>query len=568
MSTRDKPGPPVRPADPAELYDVAILGKHMAAGLLGAVLSAQGVRVLLVGAPADADQPAGETTVPYTAEVFLLLARRFNVPEIAAFGLFRDLPAEVQATSGVKKSLGFLYHRPGRPQNPAETVQFHVPTEHGEWHPYRPATDRYAVELAASYGAAVLGGDTVVADADADSSGAWVKADDGTVYRARFVVDAAGTGAPLVARHGGRDAEPELTHRSIVYTAHLTGLPPFEQVVPLRGGGRKATRNSPWSEGTVHHLFDGGWLQLAAFDNHPGSTNRTVSATLSLDPGSELAADLPADPERAVESVTGRFPDLARQLRPARPIGGWRLEPQQQWTASRTVGDRWFAFERSAARTDMFLSRDVTMAGELVHALAPVLVRAVRTDDYGTAPFDRVARFQAELAAFNDRLLAAARVACRDFSLWNAYARVWLLWQILADLSLKRARLDCAADAGESADPGGDWAAVERFEWGGIWFRVPRGLREVMDRMFETIEEVKQGSRTPTAAADRIFADLRRSQAVPPLYAFGDPDARIYRFTFTKRLQMLWWAKTSAPEDFRRLLTRDNVTSVTSASSR
>ena len=565
MAARDKV---TRAADPAELYDVAILGKHLAAGLLATVLSAQGVRVLLVGAPGDAADPAGETTVPYTAEVFLLLARRFNVPEIAAFGLFRDLPAEVKATSGVKKSLGFLYHRPDRPQDPAETVQFHVPGEHGEWHPYRPTTDLYAVDLAAAYGAAVLGGDAVVADADADSAGAWVKADDGTVYRARFVVDAAGTGAPLVERHGGTATEPALTHRSIVHTAHLTGLPPYEQVVPLPAGGRRATRNSPWSEGTVHHLFEGGWLQLAAFDNHPDSSNHTVSATLSLDPASALAADLPADPAQAVETVLARFPDLARQLRPARPLGGWRREVAQQRTASCTVGERWFAFERSAARTDMFLSRDMTMAGELVHALAPVLIRAVRTDDYGTAPFERAAAFQAELGAFNDRLLAAARVACADFRLLNAYTRVWLLWQILADLSLKRARLDCAADAGESADPSGDWAAVERFEWGGIWFRVPGGLREVLDRTFATIEEVRLGRRTAADAADRIFADLRRSAAVPPLYAFGDPDARVYRFTMAKRLQMLWWTRTSAPEDFRRLLTRDNVTSVTSDSSR
>jgi FADH2 O2-dependent halogenase len=216
----------------------------------------------------------------------------------------------------------------------------------------------------------------------------------------------------------------------------------------------------------------------------------------------------------------------------------------------------------------MFLSRDVTMAGELVHALAPVLVRAVRTDDYGTAPFERVAAFQAELGAFNDRLLAGARTACADFRLVNAYARVWLLWQILADLSLKRARLDCAADAGESADPTGDWSAVERFEWGGIWFRVPRGLREVLDQTFALLEDVRAGVRTPADAADRIFAELRRSEAVPPLYAFGDPDARVYRFTMAKRLQMLWWTKTSAPADFRRLLTRDYVTSVTSDSSR
>ena len=562
MPTIAERGRPARTADPAELYDVAILGRHLAGGLLAAVLAAQGIRVLLIGAPEDRTEPAGETTVPYTAEVFLLLAKRFGVPEIAAFGLFRDLPEQVRARSGVKGSLGFLYHRAGRPQDPAETVQFHVPGEHGEWHPYRPVTDEYAVELAGRYGAALVPGAVTVADADADGSGAWVKAEDGTAYRARFVVDCCGGSAPLVRRHGGLDAQPRLAHRSTVYTAHLAGVPPFEQVVPPARTRRRSTRNSPWSLGTVHHIVDGGWLQEVHFDNHKDSRNPTVSVTLSLDPGSDLAADLPDDPGRAFFRVINRYPDLARQFGAARVARDWLAEPVYQRTAAVTTGERWFALERSAGRNDMFLSRDVTMTGELVHALAGTLINAVRTDDYSITPFERVARFQTDLADYNDRLLAAARTACRDFQLWNAFTRVWLLWQILADLSLKRARLD--AEAGQN----GDWSTVEQFEGGGLWFPTPRGLRELLDRTLTNFDDVRLGLIGPQAAADRVFAELRRSPMVPPLYAFGNPSARVYRFTFPKRLRMLWWTKTSAPEDFRRLLTRDNVTSVTSASSR
>ena len=115
------------PADFRERYDVAVLGGTMAGGLLAAVLARQGVRVLVVPGAEDRSEPSGETTVPYTAEVFLLLAKRFDIPEIAAFGLFPDLPADVRRDSGVKKSLGFLYHRVGRPQSPEESIQFNVP---------------------------------------------------------------------------------------------------------------------------------------------------------------------------------------------------------------------------------------------------------------------------------------------------------------------------------------------------------------------------------------------------------------------------------------------------------
>jgi hypothetical protein len=47
---------------------------------------------------------------------------------------------------------------------------------------------------------------------------------------------------------------------------------------------------------------------------------------------------------------------------------------------------------------------------------------------------------------------------------------------------------------------------------------------------------------------------------VPPLYKFGDPAARYYHFTLGRRLLMLAWVKTVAPADFKRLLSRENVT--------
>jgi tetracycline 7-halogenase / FADH2 O2-dependent halogenase len=538
--------------------DVAVLGGHLTAGLLGAVLARQGLRVLLVGAPGDGTEPAGETTVPYTAEVFLLLAKRFQVPEIAAFGLFPELPERIRASSGVKDSLGFVYHRAGREPAPDETVQFNVPGEHCEWHLDRPSVDRYALELARRYGAVAVPDGALLADARTGPDGAWVRTGDGREYRARYLVDCAGPGSPLLARTGD-DPRPRLRHRSRVYAARMASVTPWERLGRATGG-----RFAPWSRGTVHHLFDGGWVQLVHFGNHKEGRNRDTGVTLSLDPDRAAALGLPEDPEAAFRAVVGRFPGLRRQFAGARTVGGWTAEPLYQRTAARTHGERWFALERSAGRNDMFLSRDVTMGAEMVHALAPALIDAVRQDRVAgrpAEPFARVARFQDALAAYNDDLLTAARTACGDFRLWNAFSRVWLLWQILAALSLKRARLDCEA-------AGGDWSAVEDFERGGIWFHVPDGLRELIGRALSAIEDVRRGGADPGRAADRIFADLRRAPFVPPLYAFGDPDARVYRFTLPKRLRMLVWVKTAAPADFRRLLTLDNVTAVSATASR
>ena len=61
-------------------YDVAILGGHLATYSLATVLAKQGVDVVLVDAD-DEGALIGATTVPYTAEVFFLLGRRWGVPE-------------------------------------------------------------------------------------------------------------------------------------------------------------------------------------------------------------------------------------------------------------------------------------------------------------------------------------------------------------------------------------------------------------------------------------------------------------------------------------------------------
>ncbi|GFJ91626.1 hypothetical protein Prum_052680 [Phytohabitans rumicis] len=114
-------------ADPTTPYDVAIVGGHLTPALLAAVLARQGVRVLLVDGPDRGTEPGGDSTVPYTTAVYQLLAERFDVPEIAAFAHFVDLPERVRRVSGIKKSLAFLHHTPGRRHDPAHTVQFHVP---------------------------------------------------------------------------------------------------------------------------------------------------------------------------------------------------------------------------------------------------------------------------------------------------------------------------------------------------------------------------------------------------------------------------------------------------------
>ncbi|WP_327258288.1 MULTISPECIES: NAD(P)/FAD-dependent oxidoreductase [unclassified Streptomyces] len=536
-------------ADPEEKYDIALVGAHLASNLLAAVLARHGLRVLLVDAEVDAVTPAGETTVPYTAEVFFTLARRFDVPEIASFGLTCDLPDSVRRTSGVKRSLSFLHHQPGQLQNPAHTVQFNVPGEHSEWHMFRPDVDAYAHEVARKYGARVPRHRSRMTDIAPlpGNTGVSVTTADGVRYQARYLVDAIGMESPIIARLGP-DPVADMRARSRVMTAHFSGLRQFEDAVPLEN----YPKASPWSAGTISHLFNGGWIQVAHFDNHPEAGTQRASVAVSVDP--DVFGDLPKDPEAGFRSLIDRFPQLRETFSGAVATTPWSTDDVWQRTVSPTVGGRHFLFERSASRNDMFLSRDVTMAAELVYALAPVLLQAARTDDWSPQRFAPVAAFQAELIAFNDRIIAAAQIAARDFRLWNAFSRVWLLWSMLAALSLKSTRNHALSN--------GDWRPTHRLSEGAFWFALPRGLPELLEQTFAWTEEIRAGRLATSAAASRIWQALEDAPFTPPLYGFADPDDRYYHFTLTKRLKALAWTKTVAPAEFRTMLTKENLTNV------
>jgi FADH2 O2-dependent halogenase len=525
-------------------YDVAILGSHFAPAILAAILARQGVRVLLADAEGDRTEPSGETTVPYTSEVFRLLADRFGVPEIGAFAHFTDLPAEIRAVSGTKDNISFLYHQPGAPQDPRQVVQFNVPGEHTEWHISRPAAEEYLRRVAARYGARRVAGDPVVTGVDLTPDGAVITLSSGDEFRCRYVIDASGPNSVLLASQGVAIRSDALRLRSRVLATRMTRVRPLERCLRLS----EYPRATPWSAGTVSHLFPGGWIQVVPFGNHSEARSELCGVTAAVDP--DHFADLPADPQQAFALLTKRFPTIAAQFTGSEPAEPWRDAQPWQRSAAVTSGARWFALERSAARTEELLSRDVTMATEVVHALAAAMLRILQAGSPAAAEFERVARFQEALIDFNDRMLAAARTACCDFVLWNAFSRVWLLWQILADLSLKRARMDS----------GQTWTPVDDLGAGAIWFRTPAGLTGLLSQFFREMERVDSGAVSPGTAARRIFRMLAKAPFVPPLYRFADPRARYYHFTYWRRLMMLLWVKTIAPRDFRRLLTRDNIT--------
>ncbi|MGW5774303.1 hypothetical protein ACWEVY_34785 [Streptomyces longwoodensis] len=531
------------PARNVPRHKVAVLGAHLGGGMLAAILARAGIDTVLVDSPHDADVPAGETTVPYTAEVFELLARRYDVPELSALGHFGELPEDVRRTSGVKRSIGFVYARPGSRVRPHQVVQFNVPSEHGESHLYRPDVDAWVHRLAVRHGAKAAPNRSVLTDVTGEAGDFVVELADGSAVGAEFVVDLSGPDAPLLDRLGPEPALRPLRHSSRVLTAHLTGVRPLEQRVDPGAGG------TPWTGGTTQVVFPGGWMQLVPFGEDRTGEGALTSVAVSLD--AKQWPQRSASPEEDFQHLVRQFPDLAWQFAGASAVRPWASAESWQYAATRTVGDGFVVLDRSAVRCDFTLSRDVTLTAELVHEAAAHLIAAARDGDWSAERFRPLETFQATLIEHGERLLRSALTATGDFRLWNAFCRVWLLHSMFAALSLKRARNDALA-TGDRPD---QWRELGRHRGAGLWFPVYAGFVALFDDTDRLLRQVADQRLAPGAAAERIFGQLRTASFVPPLFGFGDPADRYYNFTPLKRLKVLLWAKRRAPHMVQRVLT-------------
>ncbi|MEI2691717.1 MAG: hypothetical protein V9H69_19255 [Anaerolineae bacterium] len=105
--------------------------------------------------------------------------------------------------------------------------------------------------------------------------------DKGEVFHADYIVDAGGMKLAAGQQVRVASSRPAARTRARIFT-HMIDVPCFNEV------GRIADASTAFpsalSEGTLHHVFRGGWLWVIPFNNHPRATNPLCSVGLQLDP--------------------------------------------------------------------------------------------------------------------------------------------------------------------------------------------------------------------------------------------------------------------------------------------
>lgn len=478
-------------------YDVAIIGSGIGGSSLAAVLARQGLNVIVFEAGVHPKFAVGESMILETSEAMRALAEFYDVPELAYYSS-ENYYSFIGTQHGVKRHFSFLYHRPGQPQDPRQSLQAVIPKQpYGhEIHIYRQDSDYLLTSIAASYGATVLQS-TPVKDIVVHEDGVEVITAREEVYRAAYLVDATGMNSLLANKLGWRHRNLK-AHTRTLFT-HMVDVPCYNNV-----GLPREQYGHPYrlSEGTLHHVFRGGWLWVIPFNNHPDATNPLCSVGLQLDPRIHpVRADL--SPEEEFYQFISQFPDIQRQFAGARAVRAWIRTDRLQYSAEHVVGDRFALLAHAVGFIDPLYSKGLYVTHMGVMLLADLLLKARQTGDHSRAAFMPLEEMTLRYMRMHDQLVAGSLKSWSNPRLWEVYAVLWLLGAYLEYLKLTVTRL-------RATDRADYLAQLSGLSLAGGGFPEFFALQQHIDALIEQVDPDDEADVERTAALIRaLFGNFK-----------------------------------------------------------
>lgn len=393
--------------------DVVVLGSGVGGSVLATILARHGLSVALVDRAPHPRFAIGESTIPYTTQAFAILSELFDVPELFP----REIRRAVGARCGVKRHFGYVHHTEGEPADPSHVSMAWLGEP--EFHFFRQDVDAHLFHLALRRGVVPVQGAEVV-DVDCGDDGVRVHLADGRSLSAGFVVDGTGARSVLARQWDLRRGDSGLRTPTRSLFTHMLDVRPFDQILPPH----RHRMPGPLSEGTLHHVFDGGWIWVIPFDNHPESTNPLCSVGLQLDARRFPVPDN-LSPQEEFEQWCGRFPMVAAQFDGARAVRPWVRTGRLQFTSHAASGPRWALLPHAWGFVDPLYSRGLSCTLDGVKTIATALLGADRRWD--EVDLTSLQGQYERLVGAHDDLAYGSLVSWRHPDLWRAWWYVWVL---------------------------------------------------------------------------------------------------------------------------------------------
>jgi tetracycline 7-halogenase / FADH2 O2-dependent halogenase len=419
-----------------------------------------------------------------------------------------------------------------------------------ESHLMRADVDQYLFRAAQKYGATAFEGSRVTRlDIQSDGVEMEVATPDGVrMLKADYVIDASGRQSLLADRLGLREEPCRFKTNSRTLFTHMTGVRPYDEVDP------ETLQPTPWHEGTLHHLFDGGWVWVIPFNNHPGSSTDSVSVGLTLDNvrHPKVSGETPEDEwSRFLASQ----PSIAAQFRDAQLVFPWISTARTQFSSSRTVGDRWILMSHAAGAIDALFSRGMSNTMAVIEAFVPTFLSARLEKDYRAERFAYVDTLSQTILDNNDKLVAGSYIAFRHFDLWRAWSKMWFLAWNLGVIRVAGSYYRYIETGDEAI-----FDELHRGELPGTFAPEAPSAQAQFDACYELMEKVESGARTVDSIIPEMADILGDGEASPAPLNLHDVLRQWHDGSEANQKLLYDWGRTASPLGMRKWFQYDRAT--------
>lgn len=529
-----------------KVYDVIILGTGIGGTMLAAILAKKGLSMLMIDAGSHPRFAIGESTTPDTSIRYKMLSLKYEVPEIAFLSTFYKLRDHVSPASGVKRAVSFLYHREGQEQNPCESHQYPTlaPPMGPDCHFFRQDTDAFMLSVALQYGAEVRQ-QLQVSDISFTDDQVTLIGEKGEKFRTRYLVDGAGFRSPLAKKFNLRLDPNEMSTNTRSIFTHMVGVKLYEEI---GASPKKHGLKYPLSQGTLHHVFEGGWFWIIPFNNHLDSVNPLCSVGLVLNRDFHMETGM--DPEDEFFQFVRKFPNISKQFEGAKAIRNWVSTGRINYHSKNINGKRYTLLPHAAGFVDPLFSSGLNVTAGAIDLLAAAIIRAFENDDFKVENFEQVNEFFQYNFKIYDEMVGNALIAFRKYELWDAWYRVWVIGllvstalnanQFLKYMETKDAKV-LKYSEGEPYN-------------GALGSKFPE-FRQLYDSAVAEIDEVKEGIKAPKIAAKNIVRLFETMNFTPTFWRWHDVRVRSTpTFTLWGMTKMYFWYLLRAPKHIRKLM--------------
>ena len=523
-----------------QIYDVIVLGSGLGGSITASILARKGWRVLMIDAASHPRFAIGEATTPDISFLLKIISKKYQIPELHNLTNFHDLRDHVSTKCGTKKAFSFLYHREGQEQDPNEAHQFPTlaPPLGPDCHMFRQDTDSYMVGVALDYGADIRQ-HVRIEGFDFGSDSVVLTSTEGEKFECRFLVDGSGFRSPLAAEKQLRESPCRLkTHSRAMFT-HMIGVKSYDEIANRLDDYGVAYR---FQEGTLHHIFDGGWMWGIPFNNHADQTNPLCSVGVLLDSEKYPMTDMTPDEEFA--SIINRFPNVAEQFRDAKPVREWTRTGRIQYSSTSIVGQRYCLLAHAAGFVGPLFSTGLNHTLQVIGGLVSRLDTALKNDDFCPSQFEEVNDNFQDGLDYCDRIVANAFKSFGNFDLWDAWFRVWVAGNFVGTTLKTNLYMNYVQSNDES------WLEKTGSEpfCGALAgkFAPHRELFEAADVQMQAFSD---GHITASEAADSIRALFLTADYIPRYFKWHDKNVRTTStFTLPDLTRLFFWYTLFAPE--------------------